>query len=262
MVLQYQYEVLPRGGFGVFINMSRFTNAGLGSLCGVPHVGVQGHHFCKETSFKCGLLLICLMVLTLIQHRRNKISIVLLIMYRKKDKQNKVPLEKKLTKEPTKFDKQYIHLGYTKKDIVYSKQNYLIYNKNTTSSNYITMLPHKKSIKHYKQNLYHHIQVMDNIIAESEPTMVNSLNFGLTETAQYITERRHVNCSPSGSNVYNPNAGDKKIRCHISGEDNTYIDHLLLGYWPMFKTLTEHEVIFHDRFVIYHPSSVVIDALI
>ena len=65
---------------------------------------------------------------------------------------------------------------------------------------------------------------MDNIIAESETTMINSLNFGLPETAQYITDRRHVNYFPSGSNVYNPNAGNKHIRFHISGEDNTYID--------------------------------------
>ena len=65
---------------------------------------------------------------------------------------------------------------------------------------------------------------MDNIIAESETTMINSLNFGLPETAQYITDRRHVNYFPSGSNVYNPNAGNKNIRFHITGEDNTYID--------------------------------------
>ena len=65
---------------------------------------------------------------------------------------------------------------------------------------------------------------MDNIIAESETTMINSLNFGLPETAQYITDRRHVNYFPSGSNVYNPKAGNKQIRFHISGEDNTYID--------------------------------------
>ena len=48
---------------------------------------------------------------------------------------------------------------------------------------------------------------MDNIIAESETTMINSLNFGLPETAQYITDRRHVNYFPSGSNVYSPKAG-------------------------------------------------------
>ena len=65
---------------------------------------------------------------------------------------------------------------------------------------------------------------MDNIIAESETTMINSLHFGLPETAQYITDRRHVNYFPSGSNVYNPNAGNNNIRFHISGEDNAYID--------------------------------------
>ena len=65
---------------------------------------------------------------------------------------------------------------------------------------------------------------MDNIIAESETIMINSLNFRLPETAQYITDRRHDNYFPSGSNVYNPNAGNKNIRFHISGEDNIYID--------------------------------------
>ena len=30
---------------------------------------------------------------------------------------------------------------------------------------------------------------MDNIIAESSDVMVNSLNFGLPETAQYVTNR-------------------------------------------------------------------------
>ena len=54
--------------------------------------------------------------------------------------------------------------------------------------------------------------------------MVNSLHFGLPETAQYITDRRHVNYFPSGSNVYNPNAGNKNIRFYLSGEDNTYLD--------------------------------------
>ena len=53
---------------------------------------------------------------------------------------------------------------------------------------------------------------MDNIIAESSDVMVNSLNFGLPETAQYVTSRRLVNYFPSGSNVYAPNAGNKQIR--------------------------------------------------
>ena len=36
----------------MFINVNPFTNAGLGSLCGVPHAGLLGHHFCKDISFK------------------------------------------------------------------------------------------------------------------------------------------------------------------------------------------------------------------
>ena len=38
---------------------------------------------------------------------------------------------------------------------------------------------------------------MDNIVAESNDTMINSLNFGLPETSQYITDRRFVNYFPS-----------------------------------------------------------------
>ena len=78
---------------------------------------------------------------------------------------------------------------------------------------------------------------MGNIIAESETTMINSLNFGLPETAQYITDRRHGHYFPSGSNVYNPKAGNKQTRFHISGEDNTHIlIYLLLGYLLIFNT--------------------------
>ena len=53
---------------------------------------------------------------------------MLIMMFRNKDKQNKkIPLEKKLTKEPTKYDKQYKILDYdTLKDIVDTKNNYLI----------------------------------------------------------------------------------------------------------------------------------------
>ena len=77
-------------------------------------------------------------------------------MFRNKDKQNKIPLEKKLTKEPTKeptkYDKQYKILDYdTLKDIVDTKNNYLINTiKNTTSNNSTTMLPHKKNINNKK----------------------------------------------------------------------------------------------------------------
>ena len=121
-----------------------------------------------------------LRVSTLIQHQNNKISIILIIMFRNKDKQNKIPLEKKLTKEPTKYNKQYKQLDYdTLKYIVDTKSNYLINTiKNTTSNTSTTMLPHKKHINNkknlslscsnfdidfffffffFKKNLYHHI---------------------------------------------------------------------------------------------------------
>ena len=75
---------------------------------------------------------------------------------------------------------------------------------------------------------------MDNIIAESSDVMVNSLNFGLPETAQYVTSRRLVNYFPSGSNVYAPNAGNKQIRFLISGDDNQFLD---LSSIRLFATL-------------------------
>ena len=74
---------------------------------------------------------------------------------------------------------------------------------------------------------------MDNLIAESNDTMINSLNFGLPETSQYITDRRFVNYFPSGSNVYNPNAGNKNIRFYISSETD-YVD---LSSIKLFATI-------------------------
>ena len=75
---------------------------------------------------------------------------------------------------------------------------------------------------------------MDNIISESSDEMINSLNFGLPSTSQYITSRRFVNFFPSGSNVYAPNQGNKNIRFNISADDNNYID---LSSIRVFATL-------------------------
>ena len=75
---------------------------------------------------------------------------------------------------------------------------------------------------------------MDNIASEASDVMINQLNFGLPETAQYITDRRQVNYFPSGSNVYAPNAGNKNIRFYISGDANQYLD---LNSVRLFATL-------------------------
>ncbi len=64
--------------------------------------------------------------------------------------------------------------------------------------------------------------------------MVNSLNFGLPETAQYVTSRRLVDYFPSGSNVYAITAGNKNIRFLISGDDNQFWD---LSSISLFATL-------------------------
>ena len=75
---------------------------------------------------------------------------------------------------------------------------------------------------------------MDNIASEASDVMINQLNFGIPETAQYITDRRQVNYFPSGSNVYAPNAGNKNIRFYISGDANQYLD---LNSVRLFATL-------------------------
>ncbi len=65
---------------------------------------------------------------------------------------------------------------------------------------------------------------MDNLVAEASDVMSPSLDFGLPKTAQYVTDRRHVNYFPSGSNIYTSATGNKNIRFYVTGEDGTYLD--------------------------------------
>ena len=88
---------------------------------------------------------------------------------------------------------------------------------------------------------------MDNIIAESETTMINSLNFGLPETAQYITDRRHVNYFHRVV-MFIIQMQETKILDFIYQEKTTHIlIYQVFVYLQIFKTLTEHEVIFYAR---------------
>lgn len=65
---------------------------------------------------------------------------------------------------------------------------------------------------------------MDNIIAESEDVQgIPELNYGIPQTAQFVTDRRQVNYFPSGSSVYSPK-DNKNIRFYISGDANQYLD--------------------------------------
>ena len=43
---------------------------------------------------------------------------------------------------------------------------------------------------------------MDNLVAESQDVEITELNFGLPQTAQFVTDRRQVNYFPSGSLIY------------------------------------------------------------
>ena len=65
---------------------------------------------------------------------------------------------------------------------------------------------------------------MDNLVAEASDVMSPALDFGLPKTAQYVTDRRHVNYFPSGSNIYTSATGNKNIRFYVTGEDGTYLD--------------------------------------
>ena len=64
---------------------------------------------------------------------------------------------------------------------------------------------------------------MDNIISESEPVELPELNFGIPQSAEFVTDRRQVNYFPSGSSVYSPKE-NKNIRFYISGDANQYLD--------------------------------------
>ena len=64
---------------------------------------------------------------------------------------------------------------------------------------------------------------MDNIISESEPVELPELNFGIPQSAEFVTDRRQLNYFPSGSSIYSPK-DNKNIRFYISGDMNQYLD--------------------------------------
>ena len=74
---------------------------------------------------------------------------------------------------------------------------------------------------------------MDNLVAESQDVDIPELNFGLPQTAQFITDRRQVNYFPSGASSYSPK-DNKNIRFYISGDANQYLD---LSSVRLFATL-------------------------
>ena len=54
--------------------------------------------------------------------------------------------------------------------------------------------------------------IMDNIVAEASDQMSPAIDFGLPKTAQYVTDRRHVDYFPPGSNIYKSESGNLIIR--------------------------------------------------
>ena len=65
---------------------------------------------------------------------------------------------------------------------------------------------------------------MDLVIAETEPDMTNSLQFGLPESAAYITDRKQVHYPSISGNIFNASNENKYLRFVVTGEDNTYVD--------------------------------------
>ena len=65
---------------------------------------------------------------------------------------------------------------------------------------------------------------MDLVIAESTDNMINSLQFGLPESAAYITDRKQVHFPSVSGNVFSSKNGNKYLKFVITGEDNNYID--------------------------------------
>ena len=64
---------------------------------------------------------------------------------------------------------------------------------------------------------------MDLVIAETEPNIMNSLQFGLPESAAYITDRKQVHFPSVSGNIFSASNGNKYLKFVITGEDNNYI---------------------------------------
>ena len=78
--------------------------------------------------------------------------------------------------------------------------------------------------------------MMDTIVAEASDQMSPALDFCLPKTAQCVTDRRHVNYFPSGSNIYKSDSGNLNILFHITGEDGTYLDLSSIRMCANFET--------------------------
>ena len=66
--------------------------------------------------------------------------------------------------------------------------------------------------------------IMDLVLADSQDNMINSLQFGLPESAAYITDRKQVHFPSVSGNIFSSSNGNKYLKFVITGEDNNYID--------------------------------------
>ena len=102
---------------------------------------------------------------------------------------------------------------------------------------------------------------MDLVIAESNDNTINSLQFGLPESAAYITDRKQVHFPSVSANVFSSNNGNKYIQFGMTGEDNNYIDmSSICLFFDVVNASTTADN-FYDRLVRATPFLLVIDAM-
>ena len=59
---------------------------------------------------------------------------------------------------------------------------------------------------------------MDLVLAESNDDMINSLQFGLPQSAAYVTDRKQVHFPSVSGNIFSSSNGNKYLKFVITGE--------------------------------------------
>ena len=88
---------------------------------------------------------------------------------------------------------------------------------------------------------------MDNIIAESSNEMVNSLNFGLPATSQYIVSRRFANFFVAVATFIMRILWIKTVTLISVQVTIIVLTYPVLDYLQHFKTLMAQETTFYDH---------------
>jgi hypothetical protein len=60
---------------------------------------------------------------------------------------------------------------------------------------------------------------MDSVVASAPQSLVDSLDFRLGSTAEYVQSRMQTSYQPSGGSSYNPVGGTRVVRFHLADEE-------------------------------------------